>query len=143
MKKYKPNQKNISLDITKKELDSKRSSPKNKSESIDDKLIEKFKNLTEKDKNNLLTFLDKTPKINDAINENDNDLDIIIDRNGKDYIDKKPIENEKEVIICEPSIGEIIINKGKTIKKDENINIHPIREKRNVKKIIRYQEQFC
>ena len=143
VKKYKPNPKNISLDITKKELKSKRNEPKIKSQSIDDKLIEKFRSLTEKDKNNLLSFLDKTPEVNDTINENDNDIDIIIDRNGKDYIDKKPIENEKEVIICEPSIGEIIINKGKTSKKDVNVNIHPIREKRNVKKIIRYQEQFC
>ena len=143
MKKYKPNSKNISLDIVKKELKSKRNEPKIKSQSIDDKLIEKFRSLTEKDKNNLLSFLDKTPEVNDTINENDNDIDIIIDRNGKDYIDKKPIENEKEVIICEPSIGEIIINKGKTSKKDVNVNIHPIREKRNVKKIIRYQEQFC
>ena len=143
MKKYKPNPKNISLDIAKKELKSKRSEPKNKSESIDDKLIEKFKNLTEKDKNNLLSFLDKTPKVNDNINKNDNDLDIIIDRNGKDYSDKKVIENEKEEIICEPSLGEIIINKDKTTEKDVYETILPIREKRNVKKIIRYQEQFC
>lgn len=143
MKKYKPNPKNISLDICKKELKSKRIPRKINSNSIDNKLIEKFKDLSEKDKNDLLSFLDKTPKVTNVINNKNNDLDIIIDRNGNNSPDKKSTEIKKQTIINEPSIGEIIIYDDKTTEKDVSISNFPIREKRNIKKVSRYHDQFC
>ena len=143
MKKYKPNPMTISLDICKKELKSKRSTLKNNSNSIDNKLIEKFKDLSEKDKNDLLSLLDKTPKVTNVINNKNDDLDITIDRNGNNSTDKKSAEIEKQTIINEPSIGEMIIYDDKTSEKDVSISNFPIREKRNIKKVSRYHDQFC
>lgn len=142
MKKYKPNPKNISLDICKKELKSKRVPRKINSNSIDNKLIEKFKDLSEKDKNDLLSLLDKTPKVTNVINKKDDDLDIVIDRNGNNSPDKKSADIEKQTIINEPSIGEIIIYDDKTSEKDASITNFPIREKRNIKKVLRYEQEF-
>ena len=142
MKKYKPNPKNISFDICKKELKSKRIPPKINSNSIDNKLIEKFRDLSEKDKNDLLSFLDKTPKVTNVINKKDDDLDIIIDRNGNNSPDKKSAEIEKQTIISEPSIGEIIIYDDKKSEKDVSVTSLPIREKRNIKKVLRYHDQI-
>ena len=132
----------ISLDICKKELKSKRSTLKNNSNSIDNKLIEKFKDLSEKDKNDLLSLLDKTPKVTNVINNKNDDLDITIDRNGNNSTDKKSAEIEKQTIINEPSIGEIIIYDDKTSEKDASITNFPIREKRNIKKVLRYEQEF-
>ena len=142
MKKYKPNPKNISLDIIKKELKSKRIPRKIHSNSIDNKLIEKFKDLSEKDKNDLLSLLDKTPKVTNVINKKDDDLDIIIDRNGNNSPDKKSAEIEKQTIINEPSISGIIIYDNKKSEKDMTVTSFPIREKRNIKKVSRYHDQF-
>lgn len=143
LKKYKPNPKNISYNITKKELESKRSEPKTKSNSIDDKLIEKFKNLTEKDKNELLSILDKSSKVNNVINEKSDNIDVVIDKVGNTDIHKNITKIEKEIFISEPSIGDITIDNEKNITK--NIPVHEpiVRSKRTIKQVYRYGQEFC
>ena len=143
LKKYKPNTKNISYNIIKKELKSKRNEPKTKSNSIDDKLIEKFKNLTEKDKNELLSILDKSSKVNNVINEKSDNIDVVIDKVGNTDLHKNITEIEKEIVISEPSIGEITIDNNKNSMKD--IPVHePIgRSKRTIKQVLRYGQEFC
>jgi hypothetical protein len=141
LKKYKSNSKNISYNITKKELINKRCESKTNSNSIDNKLIEKFKILTEKDKSDLLSFLDKTPKVNNVINEKTvgNVIDII----GNTDPPKNISEIQKEIFISEPSIGDITIDNEKNIM--ENIPVHePIgRSKRTIKQVLRYGQEFC
>ena len=90
-----------------------------------------------------MSLLDKTPKVTNVINNKNDDLDIVIDRNGNNSPDKKSAEIEKQTVINEPSICEIIIYDDKTSENDVSITNFPIREKRNIKKVSRYHDQFC
>lgn len=149
-KKYKPKQ-NVKVNlISKKELKNKRSNPK---DSVDNKLIEKFKNLSEKDKNDLLSLLNKSS--NNIVE--DKMIDIVIDKTGetqsseilinnKNDNDEKSekinkyIEKSEISTICEPSLGEIIIDNSANKSFNQECKI---REKRNIKKVLTYGQEFC
>ena len=146
LKKYKPNPKIKSSEIIKNELKTKRF--QTKTNSVDNNLIEKFKNLSEKEKNDLLLLLNKNSNKNDINDDKSNNINHIIekieDTNSSDeliFIDKigeKVIENEKDIIISEPSLGEIVVN-----NEDIPIQKSNIREKRIIKKVLRYEQEFC
>lgn len=142
-KKYKPNHKFTSSIMEQKNgLKSQRSEPKINSNSIDNQLIKKFKDLSENDKNNLLSFLDKGSNLNDVKNDEHNNINYVIDKVSNTNASKNITKTEKEIIVCEPSIGEITFNKGNTVENDESEKIITTRKKRNIKKITRYEHEF-
>lgn len=88
-----------------------------KSDSIDDKLIQKFKDLSEKEKNDLLNLMTKGTTTNIENNIQDN-IEFFVDKKGNtDLKDQKILKSEK-------------------IDVSEKINV---REKRNIRKVIRYE----
>lgn len=142
-KRFKPNHKFTSLIMEeKKGLKNKRSEPKINPDSIDNKLIEKFRNLSENDKNSLLSFLNKGPNLNNEKNNEHNNINYVIDKVGNTDSSKNITKIEKEIIVCEPSIGEITFNKDNTIENDESEKIITTRKKRNIKKITRYEHEY-